>query len=156
MVMLAGCDLHGLTRGQLYGEPPDALADAREEAPDAGTPSVTSDGPPAPSEGIFVTGFVIGMCHGEAVMVGGAGFHTCSYSAKGSFRLRIRNVPPGTRVELGARLPGYIPDPATAVITLDASGNTQNFTIAPATGSCDTVAPPPPCVCNPAEGCEPS
>jgi len=171
LFLLAGCELRGLTRSQLYGPEADAgaPADVREElvpdaaapdaappAPDAAPPDLGPDLPPTPPEGIFVTGFVAGVCHGEQVMVGGAGFHTCTYSGKGSYRLRIRNIPPGTRVEIGARLPGYLPDPATAVITLEPDGNTQNFEIRPASGSCTTVVDAGPCVCIPAQGCEPS
>jgi hypothetical protein len=167
LFLLAGCELRGLTRDQLYGDAVDAAApdaEPRQERPDAASPApdllaadtAAPDGPVAPPEGIFVTGFVAGICHDEAVMVGGAGFHTCSYQGKGSYRLRIRNVPPGTRVEIGARLPGYLPDPATAVIILEATGTTQNFRLEPASGSCDTVPDAGPCVCNPAEGCEPS
>jgi hypothetical protein len=163
LLLVAGCELRGLTRSQLYGSQGDAApaADASLEAPDAAgelAPDVGADldGRAAPPEGIIVTGFVSGTCHGEPAMVGGAGFHTCSYLGKGSYRLRIRNIPPGTRVELGARLPGYLPDPATAVITLAPDGNVQNFQLAPASGSCASVPDAGPCVCIPAEGCEPS
>ena len=166
LLFLFGCELRGLTRSQLYGSEIDAAqpADTREPdaaddaAPvrDAGAPDLPGDGPVAPPEGIIVTGFVSGTCHQEPVMVGGAGFHTCSYDGKGSYRLRIRGVPAGTRVEIGARLPGYLPDPNTAIIQLEATGNTHDFHFAPASGSCDQVPDAGPCVCVPAEGCDPS
>jgi hypothetical protein len=166
LLMLAGCELRGLTRGQLYGPGADAgvqPVDAEETpdttdarlAGDTGAPDRAPDGPVAPPEGIFVTGFVAGLCNGESVPVGGAGFHTCSFPGKSSYRLRIRNIPPGTRVEIGARQPGYLPDPATAVITLELDGNIENFQLHPA-GDCTTVPDAGPCVCNAAEGCEPS
>jgi hypothetical protein len=168
LFVLAGCELRGLTRSQLYGPEADAgvPADAGDE-PDALVADVIvardtvpadlgPDVPLPPPEGIFVTGVVGGLCNGEQVMVGGAGFHTCSYPGKGSYRLRIRNIPPGTRVEIGARLPGYLPDPATATITLEATGTTQNFQLRPASGSCATVVDAGPCVCVPEMGCEPS
>jgi hypothetical protein len=169
LFLLAGCDLRGLTRSQLYG--PEVDASAPTEAgealdPDAavadalGTDGAAADLgpdlPPPPAEGIIVTGFISGTCHGEQVMVGGAGFHTCAYPGKASYRLRIRNISPGTRVEIGARLSGYLPDPATATIILEATGNTQDFHLRPASGSCDTVADAGPCICIPAMGCEPS
>jgi hypothetical protein len=168
LFLLTGCELRGLTRSQLYGPEPDAgAADAIAPAPDAivadavpardaAAVDLAPDLPPPPPEGIIVTGFIGGTCHNEQVMVGGAGFHTCSYSGKGSYRLRIRNISPGTRIEIGARLPGYLPDPATAVITLEATGTVQNFQLSPASGSCDTVVDPGPCICLPEMGCEPS
>jgi hypothetical protein len=168
LFLLAGCELRGLTRSQLYGPEADASApvDANagpEAAPDVAVADAAllpdtapPDLPPPPPEGIIVTGFVGGTCHGEQVMVGGAGFHTCAYSGKGSYRLRIRNISPGTRVEIGARLPGYLPDPATAIITLEPTGTVQNFQLRPASGSCDTVVDAGPCVCLPEMGCEPS
>jgi len=166
LFLLAGCELRGLTRSQLYGPEADAAAapdDVSAEpdtAADVGTPpadvAVPPDRPVAPPEGIFVTGFIHGTCHGEAVMVGGAGFHTCSYAGKASYRLRLR-IPAGTRVEIGAKLEGYLPEPATAVITLVPEGNTQDFTLKPASGSCDSVPDGgTTCVCNADAGCEPS
>ena len=164
LLLLAGCELRGLTRGQLYGLEADAgvPTDGREELPDllaqpdAQAPDLAADGPAAPPQGIIVTGFISGLCHGESVMVGGAGAHTCSSPGKSSYQLRIRNIPPGTRVEIGARQPGYLPDPATAVITLEADGNVQNFPLHPAGDSCATIPDAGPCVCILAEGCEPS
>jgi hypothetical protein len=185
LLLLAGCELRGLTRSQLYGSQADASlpADTGLETPDAavevavgpdagaletpdaveggagsdaGAVDLLSDAPLAPPDGIIVTGFVAGICNGESVMVGGAGFHTCSYAGKGSYRLRIRNTPVGTRVEIGARLAGYLPDPATAVITLEATGTTQDFQLRPASGSCASLPDAGPCVCIAAEGCDPS
>jgi hypothetical protein len=173
LFLLAGCDLRGLTRSQLYGPETDAaVADMGEPLPEAAAPDTTPtdvaiapdatprdlgpDLPPPPPEGIVVTGFISGLCHNDQAMVGGAGAHTCSYAGKSSYQLRIRNVSPGTRVEIGAHVQGYLPDPATAIITLEPTGNVQNFELRPASGSCDTAAPAPPCVCIPAMGCEPS
>jgi hypothetical protein len=167
---LAGCELRGLTRGQLYGsEAADAAVEADTSAadvaavPDASAPpdvaaspdAAAPDGPAAPPGGIFVTGFIHGVCDSRQVMVGGAGYHTCSYAGKGSYRLRIRDVPPGTRVEIGAKAEGYLPSPDTATIILQLDGNTHDFTLKPATGSCDTVPDAGPCICN-APACEPS
>jgi hypothetical protein len=168
LFLLTGCELRGLTRSQLYGSEGDAapVAEVGPEPFDAGAPVDRAepqdtarpppDGPAAPPEGIFVTGFILGTCHGEQVMVGGAGFHTCSYAGKGSYRLRLRNIPPGTTVEIGARLPGYTPDPATAPLTLKLDGNVQDFHLAPASGSCNSVPDAGPCECNADAGCEPS
>jgi hypothetical protein len=166
MALLAGCELRGLTRSQLYGSEADAAvpadlavvtpADVRVDPPDGGPlPDAAADLPPAPPGGIFVTGFVHGVCDNRQVMVGGAGFHTCSYAGKGSYRLRIRDVPPGTRVEIGAKVEGYLPNPATTIMILQLEGNTHDFHMSPASGSCDTVPDAGPCVCN-APSCEPS
>ena len=152
LIALCGCELRGLTRSQLYGSEGDAgvasdlapvlVGDVRVE-PDAGPEPdarvAPPDGPPAPPGGIFVTGFIKGVCDNRQVMVGGAGFHTCSDAGKGSYRLRIRDVPPGTRVEIGAKMEGYLPNPATTTMILQLEGNTHDFELTPATGSCDTV-----------------
>jgi hypothetical protein len=183
VVLLAGCELRGgLTRSQLHGGEADAGApvdvvappidvavppidvavppidvavtpapDGRADPPDAAAP----DRPMAPPEGIFVTGVVRGICDNRQVMIGGAGYHTCSYAGKGSYRLRIRDVPPGTRVELAAKVPGYLPSPATVELVLKLDGNTHDFEFMPASGSCDRVPDAGPCVCVP-PACDPS
>ena len=174
LVLLAGCELRGgLTRSQLYGgeadaaappdlavasqpdlraDPPDAASIEVAVAPDAGAPV---DKPVAPPNGILVTGAVRGICDNRQVMIGGAGYHTCSYAGKGSYTLRIRGVPPGTKVEIVAKAPGYLPSPATVEMVLEQDGNTHNFDFTPATGSCDTVPDAGPCVCA-LPSCEPS
>jgi hypothetical protein len=174
LVALVGCEMRGLTRSQLFGkEPPDAASEPPDGAseppdglvidvrpldpPDAALPDGASpDVTVAPPEGIIVTGFVDGVCDNLGTMVGGAGAHTCSYDGKASYRLRIRGIPPGTRVEIGARKSGYLPYPDTAIIILDAKGNTHDFHLRPASGSCDNPPDAAPCVCNRDAGCEPS
>jgi hypothetical protein len=166
--LVGGCELRGLTRSQLYGEAFDAAAvadtdgpppDLRVDPTETSTPPdlavVPKDGPAPPPGGIFVTGFVRGLCGNGQAMVGGAGFHTCSYAGKASYRLRIRDVPPGTRVEIGAKAVGYLPNPATTVMVLQLDGNTHDFDLSPASGSCDPLPPVVPCVCEP-PSCDPS
>jgi hypothetical protein len=167
LALLAACEMRGLTRSQLHGSEPDASApadlavppDARVDPAETSTPpdlaEVPKDGPAPPPGGIFVTGFVRGLCGNGQAMVGGAGFHTCSYAGKASYRLRIRDVPPGTRVEIGAKAVGYLPNPATTVMVLQLEGNTHDFDLSPASGSCDPLPPLVPCVCEP-PSCDPS
>jgi hypothetical protein len=167
LILLAGCELRGLTHGQLFGNE-GADAASEEGRPDAasGAPDRPSsledvaapapDAPVAPPEGILITGFVTGVCDHDGTMVGGAGAHTCAYDGKGSYRLRVRNVAPGQKIEIGARRNGYLPDPDTATIILEPGGNIHDFHLRPASGTC---APPPdsvPCVCDGDAGCEPS
>jgi hypothetical protein len=175
-LLLGACELRGLTNAQLYGPspdaavaadgvtpgdvapPPDAAAPGEVAPVDAGAPDMSPDLPP-PLPLVMVTGAVHGICDGHGVMIGGAGAHTCSFEGKGSYTLRLRNVVPGTRVELVARRPGYTPDPNTVIITVEPGGVQHDFIFKPVTGSCDRDAAPPdpgPCICNPDAGCEPS
>jgi hypothetical protein len=160
-LLLGACELRGLTGAQLYGSSPDAALVARDaSAPPADLPVSVIDAPqdgPPPLPLVLVTGSVQGLCGPNGAMIGGGGAHTCSYAGKNSYTLRLRNVVPGTRIELVARRPGYLPDPNTFTITVEETGVQHDFIFTPSTGSCDPAPPDPgPCVCNPDAGCEPS
>jgi hypothetical protein len=129
LVTTGACDLADLTHAQLYGAvTPVGDAGPRPPAPDAGdaAPDAHDAGP-----AIYVSGAVTNACTGDIIdaLVGIAGRHTCSFAGKGSFFIRIDDVPAGVTVTLTAAKKGY--HPYSAQVVLDRSGVPHDIALVP-------------------------
>lgn len=173
------CELRELTGAQLFGATPaDAAAGAPADAGalpanDAASPEAPVDASPPlidamagggpdvppppdllPPRLITITGTVSSQCGGANVKVGAGGRHTCSHNGKGSYLLRVTETP-WTTITISAQGDRYEPFPYSARIVLDPGGTTHNIDLV-FDGACDALAAVPPCVCVPADRCDPS